>query len=69
MHLRGNEISINEAARKYEINPPTLLKWMQAGYISSLNNDGYRLYVDEANVAYCAEVYHKKRGEKRTLVI
>jgi predicted site-specific integrase-resolvase len=61
-HLKGQAISINEAARKYEINPPTLWKWVQAGHIATLSNDGYRLFIDEADVAYCAEVYHQKGG-------
>jgi predicted site-specific integrase-resolvase len=62
LHLRGTEISINEASRKYDINHQTLLKWVQAGYIKSINNDGYRLFVDEADVAYCHEVYRQRGG-------
>ena len=45
-HLKGEPIWTSEAARKYEISQRTLSRWVQAGYIKCMDNDGYRIYLD-----------------------
>ncbi len=61
--LRGSPISINEAGRKYNLNTSTLTRWMQRGLIRQLGKDGRKTLLDEADVAYCARVYHANSGQ------
>lgn len=67
-HLRGQPISASEASRKYSkihtipISNQLFSRWGQIGYITVLKR-GYRLELDEADVAYCAEVYALKFRE------
>jgi hypothetical protein len=67
-HLRAQPISASEASRKYSrlhgltISQPLFSRWAKAGYIEILER-GYRLQLDEADVAYCAEIYARKYGE------
>lgn len=51
-HLEGTGISINAAARKYGLRSPSLWKWARDGYIRILRNDGYRTWLDEADVGF-----------------
>ncbi len=60
-HLAGEEIGIREVSNKYSLASSTLTRWSQAGYIERMANDGYRTYLNEQDVAYCAFV-HEKRG-------
>ena len=61
--LRGTPISINEAGRKYKLNTSTLTRWMQRGLIRQMGKDGRKTLLDEADVAYCARVYHLNSGQ------
>ena len=66
-HLRGKVISASEASRRYsddqiKIYPSRFSDWAKAGYIAA-EFDGYRLLLDEAEVAYCAAVYREKFKE------
>jgi hypothetical protein len=61
--LRGVPISINAAGRKYGLNTSTLTRWMQRGLIRRLGKDGRKTMLDEADVAYCANVYSNNRGQ------
>ncbi|MCF6277328.1 MAG: hypothetical protein L3J16_01055 [Anaerolineales bacterium] len=61
-HLAGEKIWTSEAARKYNINHQTLSRWVQARYIEKLDSDGYKTYLNEQDVAYCASVYERRRG-------
>jgi hypothetical protein len=58
-HLRGQKIGVRESSKKYGISSKTVSRWAKAGYINKLDR-GYRLYLDEADVAYCAAVYKAK---------
>ena len=62
-HLTGKEISVSEAARKYGVPQPTLGSWAKLGYIKRLSDDGYRVYLNEQDVAYCASVYEERKGQ------
>jgi hypothetical protein len=55
--LEGTGISINAAARKYQLHSPTLLKWARAGHIRILGRDNYRVYLDEADVGFARALY------------
>ena len=62
-HLRGQPIWISEAARKYNLVAPTITGWVKAGYIAILGRDGQKVLLDEADVAYCAEINRKRGGQ------
>ncbi len=66
-HLKGQAIWISEAARKYNILQPTLSKWVRAGIINVLGKEANRILIDEADVAYCAEIYRKRGKPGRIL--
>ncbi|MCQ3976158.1 MAG: hypothetical protein DPW09_22245 [Anaerolineae bacterium] len=67
-HLREQPISASEASRKYSkihgvpISNQLFSRWGQLGHITVLER-GYRLQLDEADVAYCAEIYAQKYKE------
>jgi len=60
-HLRGQTITIKEAAEKFGIDSETLRKWSKRGYIRVLR-EGYGAEFDLADVAYCAAVYNAQGG-------
>ena len=63
-HLRGRTVSASEASRRYSekygitIGNELFSRWSRLGYIK--RESGYRLELDEADVAYCAEIYAEK---------
>lgn len=66
-HLKGKAIWVSEAARKYGLLHPTILKWVKAGVIRQLGTTGNKVLLDEADVAYCAEIYHRFGTQGRKL--
>ncbi len=66
-HLQGQPISASEASRKYsklhqvQISNELFSRWSRLGYIK--RKAGYRLQLDEAEVAYCAEIFTQKYQE------
>jgi len=66
-HLKGTPIWIAKAARDYRIPHPTILRWVKAGYIKQLGSNGNKVLVDEADVAYCSEIYKKRGRQGRVL--
>jgi len=65
-HLRGKEIWLYKAAKDYHIPHQTITRWVKVGIIGRLYDDGYRVYVNEQDIAYCADIYHQhgKQGRK-----
>jgi len=65
-HLRGVGIGIREASRKYGIADVTIINWSRGGIIHRLGTDKNKILIDEADVAYCAEIHQKygKQGRK-----
>jgi hypothetical protein len=61
-HLRGQAITISEAAEKYSLAGTTIRKWMDRGYIRTVDS-GYPVRIDEAEVAYCEWAYHERGGQ------
>jgi len=61
-YLRGREIWISEAARKYGVSQPTISKWVGRGYIRRLGREMNRVLLDEADVAYRVAVYRAQDG-------
>ncbi len=67
IHLIGVGIGIAEAARKYDLATSTVHGWTQAGYVARIGKDGQKILIDEADVAYCAEIYRKVGSRGRRL--
>jgi hypothetical protein len=61
-HLRRQSITVTEAAAKYSLNRDTVLEWVKREYIHVIK-PGYRMELDEADVAYCAKIYRQKLKE------
>ena len=58
-NLRGRKISVSDASRKYGIPHTNFSRWSRLGFIAVLER-GWKVLLDEADVAYCAAVYHAK---------
>ncbi len=63
-HLKGTSIWLSAAERKYNIPGPTISRWVKAGIIKKLGKDGNKVLLDEADIAYCAEVYRTKNAKR-----
>jgi predicted site-specific integrase-resolvase len=67
VHLKGHATWISEAGRTYGISSQTILQWTRAGIIRVLGKDGNKVLLDEADVAYCAEIYRQRGGQGKWL--
>ena len=66
-HLKTNFMGVREAAKQYKVPVMTLHDWVKKGPILIESRDaGYRRLVNEADMAYCAYVYHKKKKDKKS---
>lgn len=65
--LRGQGVWISQAARKYGVSQQLLSKWTAKGYIAKVGSIGNKVLLDEADVAYCVEVYSKRGGPGKWL--
>jgi hypothetical protein len=65
--LRGIGISISAASRKYNVPQPTISRWLKKGLISKIGDDLNRIIIDEADIAYCAEVRKQRIGSGKWL--
>lgn len=59
-NLIGTPITVTNAAEKYGVHRNTILFWIKNDYITVLRG-GYRSIIDEADIAYCADVHHQRR--------
>ena len=59
--LLGKPISATKAAKKYRVHRRTIHKWREKGYINVLEDDGYKLSLNEADIAYCSDILHQKK--------
>lgn len=70
LHLKGVRIGVRQAAEKYRVPNPTISRWIDRGLIQRLSGEvlrGQRVMIDEADVAYCAAIYHQNPGQGKTL--
>jgi hypothetical protein len=66
--LKGQKISIGEAARKYDTPHQTISRWKDRGFIPVLGHgSNRRIFLDEAYVAYCVEVKENRPGSGKWL--
>jgi hypothetical protein len=61
-HLQNQSITVAEAIEKYDLNRSTISRWKDHEYITVLK-PGYRLELDEADVAYCAYIYKQRKQQ------
>lgn len=69
-HLRGCGIGVNQASKKYGVPNPTISRWLDKGYIRRLSGEtlkGQRVLIDEADMAYCAAIYHQNPGQGKSI--
>lgn len=62
--LAGCPISMSEANRKYGVGHSTISRWVKRGVLAAMARPGREVYVDEAEVATCAKIYHASGGTK-----
>lgn len=53
-------IKLSDAAEKYNVPRKNIANWVKRGYISVIT-PGYGMTVNEAEVAYCVDVYKRKK--------
>ncbi len=58
-HLRGQVITVSEAAKKYKVPRNTILEWADR-YIRVIS-PGYRMEIDEEELAFCVAVYRVRK--------
>ncbi len=58
--LIGQPLTISKASKRYKVPNSTLRDWIKQKYIRILD-DGYPVKINEAEVAYCARVYHQRK--------
>jgi hypothetical protein len=65
--LRGIGIGIAEAVEKYGLNASTIHRWFKHGIIAEIKwvtgLGGKKILLDEADIAYCAEINKKFGGQ------
>lgn len=69
-HLRGIGIGVRQAGEKYNVKSPTISQWVEKNLIRRLSGEvlrGQRVLLDEADVAYCAAVYHQNPGQGKRI--
>lgn len=59
-NLRGVHITASEGAKKYGVHRNTILKWAKQGFVRVIVG-GYRMEVDEADLAYCASIHDQRK--------
>lgn len=59
---KGMRISLREASRLYKIPIKTISRWTLRGLITVLERTDREIYIDRADVAYCAEIRSERRG-------
>ena len=59
---REQPITVSEASEKYEILGRTIREWISLNYIHVVDDDSYPMKIDEAEVAYCAEIFHERKA-------
>ncbi len=60
-HLRGNLLGFGEAAREYKLSQVTISQWAKQGKLEVKGQQGQKKLVDEADVAYLAELGRAKK--------
>jgi hypothetical protein len=69
--LKGVQIGIREASRKYNLNAAIISRWVKRGLIKTYGEKSVRggcsIIIDEADVAYCVFVRNNNPGRGKWL--
>ena len=65
--IKGTPISLSSASRKYDVPLVTIHQWVKRGYIPVIGQDKNRILIDEAYLAYCADIRRERPGQGRWL--
>jgi len=63
-HLTGVPIWVSEAARAHNIPQQTISRWIKTGIIKRIGENGNKILIDAADVAYCAKIYHDRNTKQ-----
>ncbi|MGB9724344.1 MAG: hypothetical protein ACP5OO_13020 [Chloroflexia bacterium] len=61
-HLRGRPITASDAERHYGLSKNYYARWAREGHIRKLGEDGWRIWLDEADVAYATTLAEVSGG-------
>jgi hypothetical protein len=61
-HLRGRKITASDAERHYGLSKNYYARWGREGHIRKLGEDGWRVWLDEADVAYATALAEVSGG-------
>ncbi len=61
-HLRGRPITASDAERHYGLSKNYYARWSREGHIRKLGEDGWRIWLDEADVAYATALAEVSGG-------
>jgi len=64
--LHGIEISLADAVQKYNVPRRTIVNWIKLEYIEVITS-GYGMTVNEAELAYCVDVYKQRKSNKNRI--
>jgi hypothetical protein len=64
-HLRGRPITASDAERHYGLSKNYYARWAREGYVNKLGDDGWRVWLDEADVAYATALAEVSGGLKQ----
>jgi len=65
--LKGKGLGVRESADKHNIPLSTLQGWVTKKIVAILGTEGRKILLDQADVSYCAEIYHAIGGQGRRI--
>ena len=65
--LKGTGLGLRESADEYNLPVSTLRGWVTKKIVSTIGIDGRKTLLDQADVAYCAKIYHAIGGQGKRI--
>ncbi|GAB4428728.1 MAG: hypothetical protein Kow0031_09010 [Anaerolineae bacterium] len=60
--IQGQPITLSKAAEKYNVSLSTIKAWLyRNNYIAPIIENSHPAFFDEAEIAYLAEIFHKRK--------
>jgi len=59
-HLRGQAITVTEAAEAFGVYRRTILRWVKKKYIGVIE-PGYQMKLNKSDIAYCAAIHRRRQ--------
>jgi predicted site-specific integrase-resolvase len=63
--MAGKGIGMREASQKYNIPHQTISRWVKTGWLPVIAINGRKKLIDQAIMAYAAEIYTSRAGQGR----